>query len=581
MKYKLIVISLIFNLVTNTSYSQPSLKFELNQTLTWEETIRYYEYLDNRYPNTRLEEAGTTDSGKPLHLFLISSETIDDFKSVKRSGKTMILINNGIHPGEPCGVDASILFAEEILDHPDKYEKLLENTLIGIIPILNVGGALNRSSFHRANQNGPMEQGFRGNSQNMNLNRDFIKMDTRNVRSMVRIMREWDPDILVDTHTSNGADYPYVLTLIATQRDKLNPPLSAFLYDEMLPVLFSKMEETPYDMIPYVMSRDYRNPENGIVAFMDCPRYTTGYASLFGTIGFTTESHMFKKFSDRVLATYHFLMSVSEYAAENNEKIQTLRELTKEHLQNKRTFVTGWELDTSYQIPLDFKGYTMETGISDLTGQPDYHFNRDDMWEKEIPYYTAYKPVNTITAPDIYIVPSAWEDVIERLLLNRIEYSRLRKDTILRVEYYYIEEYNTARSLNNGHYKHYATKTRTEIGYIRFLEGDYLIPLNQPSKEYLVQSLEPVADDSFFNWNFFDAILSRKEYFSPYVFEEKAKELLARDPHLAKEFAIKKQSDAEFASDHYAQFRFLYEHSLYAEDTYKRYPVARMFLDRN
>lgn len=580
MSYKLSPFLLLILVLSESLYSQPQLKYEENQTLTWKETIEFYQYLDRTYTNAYLTIAGTTDSGKPLHLFIISNQHLITAKQAIENRKTVIMVNNGIHPGEPCGVDASVLFAKEILENPGKYEAILDNTVIAIIPILNVGGALNRSMYHRANQNGPVEHGFRGNSINMDLNRDFIKLDTRNARSLVSIMREWDPDILIDTHTSNGSDYPYVLTLITTQKDKLNSPLSDFLYEEMLPEVYQEMKSGPYTLIPYVMSRDYRNPQKGLVAFMDYPRYTTGYASLFNTIGFTTEAHMFKTFKDRVLATYHFIMTVTDYASKNGEHIKTLRDLAKDQLFSKEEFVLTWELDTTYFENIEFSGYKIETGISDLTGQPNYKFNRDSVWTKNIPNYTNYKPVHKVVPPDIYVVPAAWQEVVDRLIINKVEFQRLKKDTSLFVEYYYIEDYKSFNSPYNGHFKHFNTITRKEKAYLNFLEGDLLVPLNQAAREYLVQVLEPEGEDSFFSWNFFDPVLSRKEYFSPYVFEGLAKDLLEKDPALAREYETKKLEDPEFASNHYAQLRFLYERSPYSEPTYKRYPVARLFLEK-
>ncbi len=271
---KRLVISLLFFIPVNL-HSQPPLRYEQNETLTWEESIAFYQSLDDNFENCKLVVAGETDSGKPLHLFIISGNKAFDSKTAKGNGLNVLLINNGIHPGEPCGVDASAKFALEVLENKEDYEEILSKTVICIIPMLNVGGALNRGKYHRANQNGPIEHGFRANAINMDLNRDFIKLDTKNARSFVKIMRDWDPDILIDTHTSNGSDYQYALTVIATQKDKLNQPVSDYLYENMLPEMYKRMAAGPYEAIPYVMSKDRRDPMNGIVAFMDYPRYTT------------------------------------------------------------------------------------------------------------------------------------------------------------------------------------------------------------------------------------------------------------------------------------------------------------------
>lgn len=560
--------------------AQPLLKFEDDQTMTWKESIEFYQYLEENFDHCRLTIAGETDAGKPLHLFIISSDGHYDPSDVKDAGKAVMLINNGIHPGEPCGVDASAKFALEILQDPAGHEEMLDSISICIIPILNVGGALNRGPFHRANQKGPEMHGFRGNAINNDLNRDFVKLDTRNARSFVQIMRDWDPDILIDTHTSNGSDYQYVLSLIATQHNKINAPMGEYMHKQMIPELYKGMKSGPYEMTPYVMSLDRRDPANGIIGFMDYPRYTTGYASVFSTIGFTLETHMFKPYADRVLSTYHFMKVTSAYLAQHRSEVTKLRAFTKESLRLKREYPLQWRLDTTQFDEFSFKGYEVKYRTSEVTGQETYYFDRNAPWEKNIRNYCYYEPVKIITTPDFYIVPGAWREVVERLKINGVEMYPIPRDTSLGVEYYYIEDYNTSANTYNGHYAHSRTKVKTEQGNMNFLAGDLYIPMNQAANEFIVQVLEPEAVDSYFNWNFFDPILSRKEYFSPYVFDEKAGEILENDSELKEEFETRKAEDPDFAGDHYAQLRFIYERSDYSEKTLMRYPVARYYLER-
>lgn len=557
--------------------AQNNLKFEDNQTLTWQDCIDFYKALDARYENAKLTVAGETDAGKPLHLFIISNSDQFDPQLVKNAGKAVLLINNGIHPGEPCGVDASAKFAWEVLEDPELYSDMLDSMTICIIPMLNVGGALNRGANHRANQDGPQEHGFRANATNNDLNRDFIKLDTRNARAFVRILRAWDPDILIDTHTSNGADYQYVLTLINTQHNKMNEALGTYLHDTMLPALYDAMDQGPYEMTPYVMSYDRRDPANGIVGFMDHPRYTTGYASLFSTIGFTLEAHMFKPFKDRVLSTYYFLKAASDFLALNKSEILKIRMLSEESIRLKKEYTLHWTLDTVSYDTFLFKGFEIKYRTSNVTGQQTYYFDRKAPWEKEIRNYCYYAPQSKVLAPDFYLVPAAWREVVELLMINDIEMYPLPMDTTLEVEYYYIEDFNTSSSAYNGHYYHSGTKVRKVRGELDFLEGDLMIPMNQAANEFLVQVLEPEAVDSYFNWNFFDPILSRKEYFSPYVFDEKAEEILSEDPVLRSEFKERRAIDAELAESHYAQLRYIYERSKYSEKTLRRYPVVRYF----
>jgi murein tripeptide amidase MpaA len=565
----------VMMLIPEVVSAQVNLKYEQNQTVTWQEAIDMYGWLDRRYEEAVLLEAGETDAGKPLHLFVISADRLFDPHAIHAAGKSILFINNGIHPGEPCGVDASLKLAGELLSGKDPYADFLEHTVVAIVPILNVGGALNRGSYFRANQNGPLEHGFRGNARNLDLNRDFIKLDSKNTRSMVRLLREWEPDVFVDTHTSDGADYPYVITLINSHQQRLEKVQSAFMDKTMLPFLYAAMERTPYEMIPYVWSIG-QTPGDGIVGFMDYPRYTSGYASLFNTLSFTVETHMLKPFEDRVLSTWHLLREMLRFCSTYREEILEVKQEAMEEKTGRDTFTLCWEQDTTRYDLLPFKGYTAGYIPGPVTGHPRLFYDHNRPWQKEIRYYKYFKPEVTVDVPKYYILPGAWDEVAGRLRLNGVQMEELTCDTVMEVEVYYIEDYNTTGEPYNGHYWHSDTKVRKEKQQIRFMAGDHLVPVRQEAIKYLVQALEPQGYDSFFSWNFFDAVLSRKEYFSPYVFEETARQLLEDDPALKREFEALRDGDPDFSANPYLQLRYLYEHSPWSEATYRRYPVCRL-----
>jgi len=560
---------------TGNACGQVALRYENNESVTWQEAIDMYRWLDRQYEDARLLEVGWTDAGRPLHLFVIDRERQFDPEAIRESGRTILFINNGIHPGEPCGVDASLKLASELLSGADSCARYLDRTVLAIVPIFNVGGALNRSPYHRANQNGPVEQGFRGNARNLDLNRDFIKMDSRNTRSLVPVLRSWDPDLFIDTHTSDGADYPYTITLINSHTQRHEPSEARFLDSTLLPYLFRGMERSPYLMSPYVQGVR-QSPDQGIMAFMDYPRYTSGYVSLYNTFAFTVETHMFKPFEDRVLSTWYLLREALRFCGTYGEEIAAARKQAWQEKLDRKEFTLEWALDTSRYEPLMFKGYTMKTKPSRVTGLQRSYYDRNDPWEKDIPYYRYYKPVVTATSPDYYILPSAWAEAVERLQLNGVKMEQLTRDSLFTADMYYIESYQTEQRPYNGHYRHYDVETRTVTGPVQLYRGDWIIPTDQMAREYLVQTLEPAGYDSFFSWNFFDEVLFRNEYFSPYIFEETAETLLENDPGLRKELKERQSSDSAFARNAYQQLRFIYENSPWSESTYMRYPVFRL-----
>jgi len=561
--------------VAQALVAQVELRYADNETVTWQEAIDMYQWLDEQYEEARLLEVGWTDAGRPLHLFVIDRGRQFSPEQIRESGKNILFINNGIHPGEPCGVDASLKLASDLLSGKDSCAHYLEQTVLAIVPIFNVGGALNRGSFHRANQNGPVEHGFRGNARNLDLNRDFIKLDSKNTQSLVPLLRSWDPDIFIDTHTSNGADYPYTITLINSHAQRHEASQARFLDSTLLPFLFNGMEQSPYLMSPYVWSMS-QSPENGILAFMDYPRYTSGYVSLYNTIAFTVETHMFKAFEDRVLSTWHLLREALRFSGLYGSELTEVKKQAWQEKMKQQEFTLQWELDTSRHVPIHFMGYAAKKKKSKISGQERSYYDRSDPWEKEIPYYKFFKPVISASVPDYYILPSAWAEVVERLQLNGVEMAALTRDSILEVDIYYIEDYQTVDRPYNGHYRHYDVETRMVRDKVQLLKGDWIIPARQEAIEYLVQTLEPRGYDSFFSWNFFDEVLFRNEYFSPYIFEETAEALLKKDPQLKKELREKQKEDPGFSKSAYQQLRFIYERSPWSESSYMRYPVYRL-----
>ncbi len=554
---------------------QVSLRYEENYTLTYEEAIRAYQELDEAYPEARLLSYGSSDVGKPLHLFVISSGRTFAPEAVKEEGKRILLILNGIHPGESCGIDASVEFSRHILEKKDDLYSCLSNTVLCIVPVFNIGGTLNRSPYHRTNQDPPIEAGFRGNARNLDLNRDFIKLDTRNTRSFVRIFRDWDPDVFLDNHVTNGSDHQYTLTLVNNILEKLDPGLGDFLEQVMLPELYSAMSETPYEICPYV--RPYRHsPEQGMIQADDPPRFSAGYTALFNTISFLNETHVYKPFPNQVKATYEFMKVLLAFTSRHGEEIASLRAKALQATCEQEDFVLRWELDTTRWEELYFKGYAYKSRTSELTGQRRDYYDREDPWERNIPYYRYYRPVLSVRRPDYFIIPQAWDEVIERLRLNRIALSRLDRDTVMRVEAFYIENISFADRPSNGHFEHDQIEVRSEYQDIRFYKGDVIVPLNQPGNRYLMETLDPRGDDSFMRWNFFSPILNRREYFSPAGFERKAVEILENDPALREEFEKRKAGDPGFAASDWMQLNFIYTHSPWSEKSFMRYPVYRV-----
>ncbi|MBC6999545.1 M14 family metallopeptidase [Cytophaga sp. FL35] len=548
--------------------------FEASQgteTATYLQVIDFYIQLAKEFPEINMQTVGQTDSGYPLHIITYNPDGDFNFQKINDK-KTIVLINNGIHPGESDGIDATMLLYRDLAIGKLKAP---ERTVLVTIPIYNIGGALNRNSTTRVNQNGPVSYGFRGNTLNYDLNRDFIKADTKNTRSFYEIFHLVNPDIFIDNHVSNGADYQYTLTHLFTQHNKLGGELGDYQQQKLMPELELKLKKDDWDITPYVNVFN-KVPENGFSQFMDYPRYSTGYTTLWNVFGLMVETHMLKPYKQRVEGTYALMKNTMDIAEENFDQIKQLRTEALHRHNNWDYYPTQWAVDTTRATEIAFLGFEADTLTSEITNLPRLKYDRNRPFEKMVDYQNFYKPVDSVKVPESYILKRGWSKVTELLDLNNIDYTTLPKDTIITVESYSISSFSTRNTPYEGHYLHDDTKLKTSTKKVKFQQGDIYIPTDQKGIRYLLEVLEPTTTDSFFNWNFFDSVLQQKEGFSPYVFEDLALKILEENPALQDSLSAKKENDPTFAQNWYAQLDYVYKNSKYYEQAHNQYPVYRV-----
>ena len=546
-------------------------KSEGLETGSYQEVITYFQLLADSYPQIHLDSIGMTDSGKPLHIATYNPDKIFDFETIRKS-KQLLLINNGIHPGEPDGIDATMLLFRDLAQGKIKTPK---HTVLVTIPIYNVGGSLNRNSSTRTNQDGPKAYGFRGNARNYDLNRDFIKAETQNARTFTQIYHLVKPAVFIDNHVSNGADYQYTLTHLFTQHNKLGGDLGEYLHTEMMPSLEQHLATKNWDITPYVNVFN-EVPEAGFTQFLDGPRYSTGYTALFNSLGMMVETHMLKPYKPRVYGTYELMKTMLDIMETDHEKIKSLRSNAIKQLQASKTYPLDWTVDTIKHTTLSFKGFEGKMIPSAITGGQRLKYDRSKPFTKDVSYQNYFKPTVEVAIPEAYVIPQGWWNVIDLLKLNQVTMVAFDRDTLISVERYKIDTYQTRTQAYEGHYLHFNTKVVSTSQDVLFRKGDYYIPTNQHAFRYLLETLEPQAPDSFFNWNFFDTILQQKEGFSPYAWEDMASELLLTNTELNTAFESKKNAEPNFANNWYAQLDWLHKHSASYELAHLNYPVYRV-----
>jgi hypothetical protein len=560
--------------------------FELgngHQTTTWEACIAFHSALASAHPRRLvLAEIGRTDGGSPLHGGVFSTDGVFDVSAVKAAGRPVLLLNNGIHPGEPEGIDACMALLRDLCRHPDP-RAVLGDAVLVFVPVYNVDGMRNRGDTSRVNQLGPEAHGFRGNARHLDLNRDFVKLASLEAQSWVRWFVRWDPDVLVDTHTSNGADYQHTMTLIATQPDKLGGRCGELLRGAMLPRLYAGMAARGWPMCPYV-NPVAETPEEGIADFPDTPRFSTGFAALHHTLGFMPETHMLKPFADRVAATRAFVDEVLAFVRDEGAAVRAARAADRAAFSAAAAAAVAgaaaplrWELDRSRPGRFLFSGFKPLREPSRIGRWTRLRYDRSQPWQAEIPYFDRLRVQAEAPLPRGYLLTQAWREVAERLAFNGVRLEPLPADRTLAVQAWRVKAFAKRQRPFEGEHLHEDMVLELESFVHPARAGDWWVPLGTRHDRFVFETLEPAGADSYFRWGFFDTVLERKEGFSDYLFEDEAERLLATEPELAAAFGAWLAEDASRRNDAEAALGFIHHQCRrWVEPAAMRVPVLRV-----
>jgi hypothetical protein len=308
-------------------------------------------------------------------------------------------------------------------------------------------------------------------------------------------------------------------------------------------------------------------------AFNDLPRYAMGYAALFDAVSFTVETHMLKPFPQRVQATHDFIADLIVYTGTHSAEIEQARKEARTYWQQDKQFEFAYQL-TDKKDSILFKGFEFTNPPSPVTGLPRLKYHEDRPYEKFIPYFQTYQAKDSVAIPSYFIVGSQCDEVIERLEANKVQFTRFDKDTVIQISQERLSEFKSYGKPYEGHFYHNEVKSNVELVDQHFKKGDVLIPTNQYQRNFLLSILISRAEDSYFRWNFFDSYLQQKEYFSPYVFEEKAVEILKEKPWIKEELELMKAADKSFRESQWDQLYFIYKNSDLFEESYYLLPIS-------
>jgi len=591
MSHRRVFFSLLLGMLTMTAHAAgqhdsdwitPAETSQFRTTPTYEQTLAYLQRLQQAAPGKlKLESFGISPQGRPMTVVIASSDGTFTPDAARAAHKPIVLLQAGIHPGEIEGKDAGLMLLRDIAV-TGKYPHLLDHLVLVYIPVFSVDGHENRSPYNRINQNGPESMGFRGQSQYLNLNRDYIKADAPEMLAWLKLWQAWLPDFLIDVHTTDGADYQYDLTWYTEDPHKLDSAIASWQQKTIVGETMPAYEKRGHLASIYLEFKDGRDPRKGIENFGSGPRFSTGYAALQNRPALLLETHMLKSYAVRVHAIYDLLAVLlgdinrdpsALLAATSKADADTIARASDANAKVPLSF----KLDPT-PTPFELKGYAFTQTHSDISNDIWIHYDPSKPQTYRIDNWNGLLPDLSITPPAAYVVPGEWTSIIEKLDAHGIAYRRIGHTAKkVEAEAYQLDQPQWASEPFEGHLMLHRFKLSTVPTQVTLPPGSVIVPLNQRAANVAIELLEPQAPDSLLHWGYLNAIFEAKEYGEPRVLEQLARDMMAKDPALKAEFEQKLHDDPAFAADSRARLEFFFERSpWYRVQRVGAYPVLRL-----
>jgi Zinc carboxypeptidase len=553
---------------------------DYRETPDFAATLEYCRRLDAASPLIRLTDFGRSGEGRPLLLLVAAAS--DDFtpESARRAGKVVVFVQANIHAGETDGKDAGLALLRDIAVTKTR-PGLLDRVTLLFAPVFNVDGHERRSPHNRVNQNGPAEVGWRATTANLNLNRDYMKLDAPETRAWMRLWNEWSPDLFIDCHVTDGADFQYNLTYQYEQHENIPEPLRGWMRAAFEGRIVPAAEGWGNVVATYMVFRDNRDPAGrGVEGFIGTPRFATGYTPLRNRPGLLIETHMLKPYRPRVRGTYDVLRAALEDVNRDPAGwLRAVRETDERVAREGQTYDPARKVPlrlafTDKSVPLRLKAVEFRVERSDVSGADRVVYG-DKPVELTVPFFNEAKPTVTVAPPLSYVVPPQWQKVIEVLALHGLRLQRLAEPATLEVESYRFTEVRWSQGSFEGRVP-VSQKNQPVRERRTYPAGTVVVPMAQAASRVALFLLEPDSPDSFVSWGFFNSIFEQKEYGEGYVLEKLAREMLSKDEALRKEFERRLATDQKFAASPRDRLRFFYERSPYWDRELNLYPVGRV-----
>ncbi len=547
------------------------------KTPRYSETIDYCKQLAKSSPWIKYESYGISPQNRELPLLIADKQGLFTVDEVRKSGKAVMLIQACIHAGESDGKDAGLMLLRDIAILK-KHAHLLDNVTILFIPIVSPDGHERFGPYNRINQNGPEEMGWRTTSNNLNLNRDFMKCDAPEMQSWQMLRNKWLPDFFIDCHTTDGADFQYALTYVLETSGNMDAKLTDWAKNIYEPNIKLTMNDSGFPIFPYVQFRNWHDPRSGLQMGVAPPMLSQGYMAVQNRVGLLIETHMLKPYHTRVDATYQMILHSLELLNTHYNELLNLNKQadlnTASNQFRSKPFTLSYTEDLSDSTSIEFLGYDYSSDTSDLTGGLWFKYDTTKPTQWMLTIFPNSIPKVNVVLPAAYIIPPQYTAVIERLALHGVEMFPLKKYINIQTNSYYFKNVKLSSRSTEGRQKAYYDLIDSLV-MRDFLPGSMIVPMNQRTARVIAHALEPGSPDSFAAWGFFNICMEQKEYSESYVMETMAREMLEQQPQLKAEFENKKKTDKNFNTPD-IMLNWFYSKTPYWDSQFNLYPIARI-----
>lgn len=536
----------------------------LTDSPDYAQTLSYLKKLVASSPQLRLEVIGQSPQGRDIYL--VKASTQPDLAG--KNGRPTLLVQAGIHSGEIDGKDAGLMLLRDIA-HGDKAALLAGADLL-FIPILSVDAHERRGEFNRMNQRGPVHQGWRSNAQNLNINRDYAKADSLEMHAVLKVLNQYQPDLYLDVHVTDGEDYQYDITYGFNEPfASLSPNAASWLAQVYRPAVDKALSRQGHIPGPLVFGLDRLDFAKGLSGWTASPRFSNGYGDVRHLPTVLVENHSLKPYKQRVLGTY-LLLEQSLKLLNEQGKVLQLAKQADQNARPQRQVLAFKAAEQAELIP--FKGVSYEIAQSEISKAPYVKWTGQPKDYAELPVYWEKVPAVEVEVPAAFWIPPQYQDVIARLALHGIEMTRLTQPKQLELQQWVAQDPQFAKAPFEGRIGVSASFTAQWLQY-PLPAGSVRISTDQPLGRLAVALLAPQGPDSFFSWGFFHGMFERTEYFETYALLPWIEQQLATDSRLQQEFAAAEKADANLKKDGQARLMWFYQRSPFYDQTYLKYPV--------